>query len=170
MPSFRYMAREPMIQTILVVCLGNRCRSPMAADLLQRALPGCQVISAGLEPPVGAGADPRVIKLLAPESSALSDHRAQAIDDDLMAQADLVLAMDSEQCVVLADRYPEARDKIFRLCEHERTDVPDPFGGSHTMFVIVLGLIRQGVESWSTHIQESSIQADASVIGYGEAS
>jgi protein-tyrosine phosphatase len=158
-----------MIRSILVVCLGNRCRSPMAADLLQRALPNCRVISAGLAPPVGATADPRVIRLLASDGIDLAMHRARAVDADLVAQADLVLVMDSEQCHVLGDRYPDARAKIFRLCEYEQTDIPDPYGGSHTMFVIVLGLIRQGVESWSAQIQGTT-QANTLAVGYGEAS
>lgn len=158
-----------MVRTILVVCLGNRCRSPMAAVLLQRALPDCRVISAGLAPPVGASADPHVIRLLKPEGMDLAGHRARAVDAELMTQADLVLVMDNEQGTELAEMYPEARPRIFRLCEHGHTDIPDPFGGSHTMFVIVLGLIRQGVDAWSAQIQ-ADIQRSTLAIGYGEAS
>ncbi|MGO4306591.1 MULTISPECIES: low molecular weight protein-tyrosine-phosphatase [unclassified Cupriavidus] len=141
-----------MVRTILVVCLGNRCRSPMAADLLKRALPECNVVSAGLEPPVGATADPRAVRLLATEGGDLAAHRARAIDAALVAGADLVLVMDDEQREVLEDMFPAARGKTYRLCEREQTDVPDPYGGSQNMFVIVLGLIKMGVESWSARI------------------
>ena len=44
--------------------------SPMAAVLLQRALPECHVISAGLSPPVGVGADPRAVDRFATEARA----------------------------------------------------------------------------------------------------
>lgn len=37
-----------MIKTILVVCIGNICRSPMAQALLRQSLPGVSVISAGI--------------------------------------------------------------------------------------------------------------------------
>ncbi|ABF12709.1 low molecular weight protein-tyrosine-phosphatase [Cupriavidus metallidurans] len=140
------------IRSILVVCIGNRCRSPMAAALLGRALPQCRVLSAGLAPPVGAAADPRAVRLLAVEGSDLTDHRARAVSAALVAGADLVLVMDEEQRDALEDMYPQARGKTYRLCEQEQTDVPDPFSGSMSMFVIALGLIKMGVESWSARI------------------
>ena len=153
-----------MIRSILVVCLGNRCRSPMAADLLRQALPGCSISSAGLAPPVGAGADPRVIRLLAKEGLDLAPHRARELDAAMVAGADLVLVMDSEQRAWLEDLYPDARGKTYRLCEAGQADIPDPYGGSQAMFLIVLGLIRQGVQAWS-----AQIQSEAQSTRYGEA-
>jgi protein-tyrosine phosphatase len=153
-----------MIRSILVVCLGNRCRSPMAADLLRQALPGCSITSAGLAPPVGAGADPRVIRLLAKEGLDLAPHRARELDADMVDDADLVLVMDNEQREWLEERYPQARGKTFRLCEAARADIPDPYGGSQAMFLIVLGLIREGVQAWSARIQ-----SEAQATRYGEA-
>lgn len=145
-----------MIRSILVVCIGNRCRSPMAAALLSRELPQCSVLSAGLAPPVGATADPRAVRLLALEGDDLSAHRARAVDDALVTGADLVLVMDEEQRDALVDMFPKARGKTYRLCEEQQTDVPDPFGGSQSMFVIVLGLIKMGVESWSAQIHAAA--------------
>ena len=142
-----------MIRSILVVCLGNRCRSPMAESLLRRALPNCRVRSAGLDPPVGATADPRAASLLAMEGCTLESHRAVTVDESLIAVSDLVLVMDNEQRDELERLYPQARGKTYRLCEFSHVDVPDPYGGSQGMFVLVLGLIKQGVESWSAHIQ-----------------
>lgn len=141
-----------MVRSILVICIGNRCRSPMAAALLSRALPGCRVLSAGLAPPVGATADPRAVRLLAIEGDDLSQHRARALDATLVAGADLVLVMDEEQRDAVEALYPHARGKTHRLCEQQQADVPDPFGGSQSMFVIALGLIKKGVESWSARI------------------
>jgi|SRR5215472_9526445 len=147
-----------MIQSILVVCLGNTCRSPMAADLLRQALPDCRVESAGLDPPVGAAADPRAIRLLAQEGRDIGSHRARAINNALISGADLVLVMDSEQRIVLESQYPEARGKIHRLCEAVQTDVPDPHGCSQAMFVIVLGLIRRGVEAWTAQLHMADLE------------
>lgn len=141
-----------MIRSILVVCLGNRCRSPMAACLLEDAFPGCHVISAGLAPPVGATADPRAVRLLAREGKDLSLHRAQALDASMVADADLVLVMDDEQRDVMEARYPQARGKTYRLCELQHADVPDPYGCSQNMFGIVLELIREGIASWTAQL------------------
>ncbi|PLP97066.1 low molecular weight protein-tyrosine-phosphatase [Cupriavidus pauculus] len=152
------------IHNILVVCLGNICRSPMAAGLLRQALPECRVESAGLAPPVGAGADPRAVRLLSTEGCDLAAHRARAIDFQQIAAADLVLVMDSEQRTWLETHFPGALGKTYRLCEHEQTDVPDPIGGSQSMFVIALGLIKLGVDSWSTHVRAVAIDSRGETI------
>ena len=51
------------MKTILVLCIGNICRSPMAEALLLRALPGMTVRSAGLDAMIGEPADPTSIAL-----------------------------------------------------------------------------------------------------------
>lgn len=141
-----------MVRSILVVCIGNVCRSPMAACLLRRALPDCEVASAGLAPPVGAPADPRAVRVLAREGCGLVNHRARAVDAAQVATADLILVMESRQRDELEQLYPEAQGKTYRLCEFARADVPDPFGCSIGMFGIVLDLIKLGVASWSTQL------------------
>lgn len=142
------------IHTILVVCLGNRCRSPMAALMLQRALPDCRVISAGLAPPIGVGADQRAVRLLSREGLDLRRHRSRAVDQALVDQADLVLVMETDQCRTLEALHVGARGKTYRLCESIDADVPDPFGGSLGLFAVVLSMIRHGVEAWSVRVQQ----------------
>lgn len=142
-----------MIQNILVVCLGNTCRSPMAECLLRQALPMCEIRSAGLAPPVGAAAHPRTISLMAREGHELRGHRARELDTELVAWADLVLVMDLEQRDEVEHRFPEARGRVYRIGEFIQTDVPDPFGCSQNMFTIALGLIKKGIESWSERVR-----------------
>lgn len=154
-----------MIRSILVICVGNVCRSPMAACLLRRALPDCEVASAGLAPPVGANADPRAVRLLANEGCDLASHRARAVDAIMVAAADLVLVMDNEQRRELELLFPQARGKTYRLCEFVQADVPDPYGCSVSMFNIVLELIKQGVATWL-----AQFEAVASARTDGEAS
>ncbi|WP_420997520.1 low molecular weight phosphotyrosine protein phosphatase [Cupriavidus sp. 30B13] len=142
-----------MIRSILVVCIGNTCRSPMAQYLLRNALPGCAIASAGLAPLAGAAADPHTVRLLAEEGLDLSAHRARVLDGNMVNSADLVLVMDTEQREALERQFPQARGKIYRLCEFMHADVPDPHGCSQNMFRIVLGLVRQGVDTWSERIR-----------------
>ena len=54
-----------MFNNILVVCVGNICRSPTAERLLQRYHPELKVESAGLGALVGKGADPTAISVAA---------------------------------------------------------------------------------------------------------
>jgi len=156
-----------MPRTILVVCLGNVCRSPMAAVLISRALPGCEVTSAGLAPPVGAAADPRAVQLLAQEGCDLTSHRARAVDGELVASADLVLVMETLQRETLEERFPQSRGKTFRLCENMDLDVPDPYGCSRQMFSIVLEMIKQGITCWSSQLELEDTVASAD--SHGEA-
>ncbi|MCY1215393.1 Low molecular weight protein-tyrosine-phosphatase Ptp [compost metagenome] len=153
------------IHSILVVCLGNVCRSPMAACLLSHALPDCEIMSAGLAPPVGAAADPRAVRLLAHEGYDLRGHRARAVDATLVNAADLVLVMDRYQRDELEHMFPQARGKTYRLCEFVQADVPDPYGGSQGMFAVALVLIKQGIESWS-----AQLEAVTPALRHGEAS
>ena len=60
-----------MTRHILVLCSGNICRSPIAAALLARHLPGKAIGSAGLAAPVGTPADPMAIEFAAALGSDL---------------------------------------------------------------------------------------------------
>ena len=67
------------ITHILVVCVGNICRSPMAEALLRDALTGPEEItvkSAGLGALVGQAADKHAVELMKERGMDLIAHRA----------------------------------------------------------------------------------------------
>ncbi|MET5021226.1 low molecular weight phosphotyrosine protein phosphatase, partial [Burkholderia pseudomallei] len=66
-----------MIESNLIVCAGNLCRSPMAAALFAAAQPGRAVTSAGLTARVGLPAAPLAQAVLRERGVDLSAHRAQ---------------------------------------------------------------------------------------------
>jgi protein-tyrosine phosphatase len=136
------------MKTILVVCIGNICRSPMAAALLSRALPGMTVYSAGLGAMIGAPADPTSTDLMAEAGMDISAHRAQQINTPLVTQADLVFVMDPQQKQEVHRRYPTSAGKVFCLGEHVWADIPDPYRQPRSSFEHALRLIEQGVDSW----------------------
>jgi protein-tyrosine phosphatase len=136
------------MKTILVVCIGNVCRSPMAAVLLRRALPGLMVHSAGLGAMIGAPADPIARTLMAEAGMDISGHRAQQVNTPLMTLANLVLVMDSQQKQELERRYPTSIGKVFCLGEHGAIDIPDPYCQPRASFEEVLRLIERSVDCW----------------------
>ena len=52
------------IQNILVVCVGNICRSPMAEYLLKQTYPHLNIESAGISGLIGEGADAKAIQCM----------------------------------------------------------------------------------------------------------
>ncbi len=141
-----------MIKRILVICVGNICRSPMAEGLLQQALPNHTVSSAGLGALVGNSADPAAIQLMQERGVDIAAHRARQINGQLMAGADLVLVMELAHQRHLEQQYPLSRGKIFRLCEKSKTDVADPYRKGLDAFQQSLHLIAEGAEAWSQRI------------------
>ncbi|MBU1361811.1 MAG: low molecular weight phosphotyrosine protein phosphatase [Gammaproteobacteria bacterium] len=140
------------MQNVLVVCIGNICRSPMAQALLEAALPGSDVSSAGLHAMHGLPADPLACELMAERSFDVSRHRARQLSMDMCQRADLILVMDRAQRHEIEDRYPFAIGKVFRLCEHSKQDVPDPYLADREVFRKSLALIEDGAQQWAQRI------------------
>ena len=142
---------KKMIKHILVVCVGNICRSPMAEALLKSALrdqDGLTVESAGLGALVGHPADDYTVELMEEMGEDVSEHRARQIHPDMVKKADLVLVMEAghRQSIDIAD--PTARGKVIRLGEWQDRDIGDPYRQPKTVFVDALAEIQEGVTSW----------------------
>lgn len=141
------------MKNVLVVCVGNVCRSPMAQGVLAEQLPGWKVHSAGLEALVGAPADEIAVRLLRQRGIEIGDHRAVQITRRMCMAADMVLVMSREQRRQLESIYPETCGRVFRLAEHADRDIPDPYRQPETAFRHALKLIDEGVTSWVQRIQ-----------------
>lgn len=141
-----------MIKQILVVCIGNICRSPMAEGLLKQALPDLRVTSAGLGALVGHPADPLAQALMSGAGIDISAHRARQITDAIARDADLILVMDEQQKAQMAKQYPYARGRVFRLAEAAKKDIPDPYRQSPELFDAVFELAQNGVNDWVKRI------------------
>ena len=142
------------MKSILVVCEGNICRSPMAQGLLAAALPQVDVRSAGLSALSGMPADETAVRLMKARDIDIADHRATQITRELCSQADLVFVMSAEQRRRLEEKYPFACGRTFRLGELSKQDIPDPYRRPEWVFHESLQLIDQGVREWLQRIQK----------------
>lgn len=125
------------MKTILLVCTGNLCRSPMASALLQRRLADLglddqvQVESAGTWTREGQRATTFAQAVMVERGLSLEGHRSRNVTEDMLDRADLVLVMEEEQRGSLFHLSTRNLHKIYLLSEmsggHE--DVLDPFSG-----------------------------------------
>ena len=82
------------MKSVLTVCIGNICRSPMAEGLLTAKLPNIHISSAGTGALVGRPADTQAQKLMLQHGIDISRHVAQQVNKLICSQADLILVMD----------------------------------------------------------------------------
>ena len=123
--------------TLLFVCTGNICRSPMAEYLLKRWLgpdPKWDVKSAGVSAEDGAPASEAAVAALAEKGIDLSRHASRQLDGALVDAAYLIVVMTNAHKDTVLRRFPEARSRVFLLksfgAEGRDEDIEDPFGMS----------------------------------------
>jgi protein-tyrosine-phosphatase len=130
---------KPSARSFLFICFGNIMRSPMAEAMLRKAakdanLLSVQANSAGLHAVPGTEAHPRAVAASTEIGLSLTQHRAQLLTADLVAQADAILVMDFQNKAEMLALYPEASDKILMLSAYAEGpqrygEIPDPYLG-----------------------------------------
>ncbi|MBO0985080.1 hypothetical protein [Rathayibacter sp. SD072] len=128
-PSEPAAASEAPVFTILSVCTGNICRSPMAEQLLRRSLaeatspaggPLFSLRSAGVQTRDGYPMDPISSRLSAEYGGEPVGHSSARLSEELVAEADVMLTMTREHLVDAARRFPSILLRGFTLLEFAR--------------------------------------------------
>ena len=121
--------------TVLFVCSGNTCRSPIAENLLRRKLAGrrtgINVSSAGIYANPGESISPGARRALQVRGIDAGGFLASALSEQLVGSADLILTMTRTHLTALNLSFPAANDKTYMLSEFcaQEGDLSDPFGG-----------------------------------------
>lgn len=143
-----------MFHRILVVCVGNICRSPTAELLFRHHMPELQVRSAGLHALVGQGMDATARLLVEEHGMDGSRHVARQLDDTMIRDADLILAMERSHVDTIVRRSPHAMGRTMVLNKWaDRRDIPDPYRQQRPAFEHVYRLIDAAVQGWAPYLQ-----------------
>ncbi|WP_329347144.1 low molecular weight protein-tyrosine-phosphatase [Vibrio natriegens] len=147
-----------MFNKILVVCVGNICRSPTGEAILKKLLPNKTVDSSGIAAQksglVGKPADSMAQQVAAEHGLDLTDHQAKQLTSELCAQYDLILVMEKAHKEALTEIAPEARGKTMLFGQWTgQIDIPDPYRQSREAFVHAYKLIEESAHSWSAKLK-----------------
>ncbi|WP_288403737.1 low molecular weight protein-tyrosine-phosphatase [Acinetobacter modestus] len=140
------------IQSILVVCVGNICRSPMAEYLLKQDYPQLTIESAGISGLSGHPADDKAQLCMQHLGIDISGHIAKKLNAEHLKKADLILVMSKNQQAHIEQTWPFAKGKVFRLGHWQNKNVPDPYQHDQAFFDETCQLIQQCVTDWKNYI------------------
>lgn len=137
---------------ILVVCVGNICRSPMAEALLKQRFPNKNIDSAGVGALVGHPADPTALEIMTEQQLDITKHVAKQLDESLAKKADIIFTMSDGQTKWIEERWPFCRGKTFKLGHWKDKDIADPYKHKKSAFQTAYQDIVDSLEQWSEKI------------------
>src|SRR5436190_8211748 len=155
------------MKTILFVCTGNICRSPMAEGLFRHAVRGrgdYRVVSAGVGAVDGQPPSAHGVRALKELNIDISRHRSRMLTSELVNQADYIFGMTHGHVDAVTLLYPQAAEKTFLLREFDETldifekDISDPIGGSYEVYTACRDQIEQGIVSLLNFIEQTTTQ------------
>ena len=144
--------------SVLFVCTGNICRSPLAEGVLRSFVAQAALVdrvsvdSAGTHDyQVGQPPDPRAVAVADRRGYQLPHRRARMVSIDDFERFEMILGMDAYNLDVLEElRPPDYRGYLGLLLDFAPglpvREVPDPYQDEPEQFEYVLDLIERGSE------------------------
>ncbi|MEZ2331624.1 low molecular weight protein-tyrosine-phosphatase [Mesorhizobium sp. RCC_202] len=160
------MSAKP-IKSVLFVCLGNICRSPLAEGVLRAVLAERGEDQDIVADSAGTGGwhsgeepDRRSIAVAGQHGIDISGQRARKVLPEDFSRFDLILGMDRANVRDLkALAPPAARDRVHLYLDFatgNAHDVPDPYYDDQQAFASVYRMIREASEALAKRLEASA--------------
>lgn len=139
-----------MISSVLVVCVGNICRSPVGERLLAMACPELRVESAGIGALAGHGPDETATQTAIAAGVGLSGHIARQFTAEIAAPFDLILVMEKGHAEVIRQQVPQMGGKTMLYSQWTgKKDIADPYRKSTEFHALVFEQLQQASAGWA---------------------
>ncbi len=148
-------------RTIVFICSGNTCRSPLVQALAARRWGNrAVVLSAGLQATTGQPASEGALAVAAERGADLADHRSQPVNVALLAKADWIIGMTRAHVAMLKARYGGAiagsvgllgapgQDLCAIAATPAVEELRDPFGGPLDTYRGIADQVERLLAAW----------------------
>lgn len=143
-----------MISSVLVVCVGNICRSPVAERLLAQYCPELRVESAGIAALVGNAASRDSAEVAAQYGVSVEGHVARQFSREIAAGFDLILVLEKGHMKAVSQQAPEVTGKTMLLGQWmDKSDIADPYRKSRDFHENTFRQLQKACEGWAARLE-----------------
>lgn len=146
-----------MIGSILVVCVGNICRSPVGERLLRAGLDGTgiKIASAGLGALAGHGADSRTAEVASRNRLSLEGHVARQFTPEMGRESDVILVMEPGHREAITRRAPELSGRCLLFDQWTGAQgIADPYRKSVAFHESVFRSLTIASDAWIARLRD----------------